>query len=78
MPTDDSALIVVVEGMMPPTTSGRASWPVVASAPVRGGGEFALPPALDTPHRCLLATVLEEEGEEIGPRTVRGRNRAQD
>ena len=65
MPTDDSALIIV-EGMRPTcTTSDRAGWPV-ASAPVRGGGEFALPPAFATGPRCLLARVLEE-GENWGP-----------
>ena len=46
----------------------RLSWPgqSVASAPVRGGGEFALPPAFATGPRCLLARVLEE-GENWGP-----------
>ena len=60
----------------------RHQWPSqsVASAPVRGGGEFALPPAFATGPRCLLARVLEE-GEnwgpgwgELGPR--RGRTKA--
>ena len=74
MPTDDSALIVV-EGMRPTcTSSDRAGWPV-ASAPVRGGGEFALPPAFATAPRCLLVRVLEE-GREMGHRTRMGRSRA--
>ena len=74
MPTDDSALLAV-EGMMPTcTTSGRAGWPV-ASAAVRGGGEFALPPAFATAPRCLLVRVLEE-GREMGPSTRMGRSRA--